>query len=229
MDIYKFKETQPNMDDEILEDLKKQLLQFLKSPDFFITNFDLFLLMEHYKIPSILLSQKKILFLFNHVLTMYGELSDNFVFIVTSATRNKVVLSYQILYDTNEKNIFLPLEILKEDKKEILERDKREIIFGSIQNKYNIQQFLDMYSIQKISYLNQYNKTKKAREVKVKKRKTKKRIITKHVTRIPVVSASDSSSSESILDVPIIIKKTKAPTIINTNPIILEPPGQSEL
>jgi len=229
MDIYKFKGIQPNLDDEILEDLKTQLLQFLKSPDFFITNFDLFLLMEHYKIPSILLSQKKILFLFNHVLTMYGELSDKFVFIITSATRNKVVLSYQILYNTNEKNIFLPLEIL--------EGDKREIIFDSIQNKYNIQRFLDIYSIQKINYLKQYIKTKKAREVKVKKRKTKKVIITKHITRLPIVSASDSSSSESILELPIIKSKkkslikqqTQAPTIINTNPIILEPEEQTGL
>jgi ribosomal protein L2 len=60
---------------------------------------------------------------------MFGNLSDKFVFIITSATRNKVVLSYQILYNTNETNIFLPLEILK--------TDKREIIFDSIQNKFS--------------------------------------------------------------------------------------------
>ena len=224
MDIYKFKGTQTDMNDEILEDLKKQLLQFLKSPDFFITNFDLFLLMEYYKIPSILLSQKKILFLFNHVLTMYGNLSNKFVFIITSATRNKVVLSYQILYNTNETNIFLPLEILK--------TDKREIIFDSIQNKYNIQRFLDAYPIQKINYLKQYIKTKKSREVKIKKRKTTTRkMTTKPITKIQVVSASDSSSSDTALDidVPLTKKETQAPTIINTNPIILEPDEQTQL
>ena len=183
MDIYKFKENPANMDHEILEDLKIQLLQFIKSPDFFISNFDLFLLMEYYEIPSILLSQKKILFLFNHVLTMFGNLSNKFVFIITSATRNKIVLSYQILYNTNETNIFLPLEILK--------TDKREIIFDSIQNKFNIQRFLDMYPIQKINYLKQYNKTKK---VKVTTRKTKKNITSKPVIPIHMLEQDSSSS-----------------------------------
>jgi len=187
MDIYKFKENPANMDNEILEDLKIQLLQFIKSPDFFISNFDLFLLMEYYQIPSILLSQKKILFLFNHVLTMFGNLSDKFVFIITSATRNKVVLSYQILYNTNETNIFLPLEILK--------TDKREIIFDSIQNKFNIQRFLDMYYIQKINYLKQYNKTKK---MKTTTRKTKKNITSKAVIPITLVSDSSSSNEKSV-------------------------------
>ena len=212
MDIYKFKGNPANMDYEILEDLKLQLLQFIKSPDFFITNFDLFLLMEYYQIPSILLSQKKILFLFNHVLTMFGNLSNKFVFIITSATRNKVVLSYQILYNTNETNIFLPLEILK--------TDKREIIFDSIQNKFNINRFLDMYSIQKINYLKQYNKTKK---VKTATRKTKKNLTSKPV--IPLKLVSESSSSEEILQstLPTINPLTKKYT-----PITLEPDDSSD-
>jgi len=207
MDIYKFKGNPGNMDNELLEDLKIQLLQFIKSPDFFISNFDLFLLMEYYQIPSILLSQKKILFLFNHVLTMFGNLSDKFVFIITSATRNKVVLSYQILYNTNETNIFLPLEILK--------TDKREIIFDSIQNKFNIQRFLDMYSIQKINYLKQYNKTKKA---KVATRKTKKNITSKAIIPITLVSDSSSSIEESL---------SKPPTKKHY-PIILEDDSSSD-
>jgi hypothetical protein len=192
MDIYKFKENPSNMDDELKEDLKTQLLQFIKSPEFFITNFDLFLLMEYYKIPTILLSQKKILFLFNHVLTMYGNLTDQFVFIITSATRNKVVLSYQILYNTNETNIFLPLDILK--------TDKREIIFDSIQNKFNIQRFLDIYVIQKLNYYKKYNqeeKIKQTKKIKTKTRKTKKKsIISKSI--IPVKFYTNSSDEEKI-------------------------------
>ena len=115
---------------------------------------------------------------------MFGNLSNKFVFIITSATRNKVVLSYQILYNTNETNIFLPLEILK--------TDKREIIFDSIQNKFNIQRFLDMYSIQKINYLKQYNKTKK---VKTTTRKTKKNKITSKPV-FPVIFDTNSSDEE---------------------------------
>jgi hypothetical protein len=217
MDIYKFKGNPANMDDEILQDLKIQLLQFLKSPDFFITNFDLFLLMEYYQIPSILLSQKKILFLFNHVLTMFGTLSDKFVFIITSATRNKVVLSYQILYNTNETNIFLPLDILQ--------TNKREIIFDSIQNKYNIQRFLNTYNIQKINYLKQYNKTKKAREIKTIKRKTKKNIMTSKVIHPIIPDTDSSSSSESTIIIPTVKKSQTVikPPIKKIMPIVLEP------
>ena len=59
-------------------------------------------------------------------------------------------------------------------------------------------------------------------------RKTIKRKMTiKPITKIQVVSASDSSSSA--LDVPLTKKETQAPTIINTNPIILEPDEQTDL
>ena len=83
-------------------------------------------------------------------------------------------------------------EMNNPDTLEILKTDKREIIFDSIQNKFNIQRFLDMYSIQKINYLKQYNKTKK---VKTTTRKTKKnKLASKPV--IPLTFYTNSSSSE---------------------------------
>jgi hypothetical protein len=172
--------------------------------------------MEYYEIPSILLSQKKILFLFNHVLTMYGNLTDKFVFIITSATRNKVVLSYQILYNTNETNIFLPLEILK--------TDKREIIFDSIQNKFNIQRFLDMYIIQKLNYYKKYKKEEEIKtqthKVKQKTRKTKKnKIYTKPIFPITLVSDSSSSNEPPL---------KQEPPIKKYSPIILEDASSSD-
>jgi hypothetical protein len=107
------------------------------SEHYFITLFDIWLLVEKYKIPMIVLSQK-LLFNKKHVVTLYGEESDLFVFLITSPSRNDHVINFQILYrDSND--IKLPLDIISCPNK------KSELLF-TIENKQSITEYLDEYT-----------------------------------------------------------------------------------
>lgn len=107
------------------------------SEHYFITLFDIWLLVEKYKIPIIVLSQK-LLFNKKHVVTLYGEESDLFVFLITSPSRNDHVINFQILYrDSND--IKLPLDIISCPNK------KSELLF-TIENKQSITEYLDEYT-----------------------------------------------------------------------------------
>jgi hypothetical protein len=107
------------------------------SENYFITLFDIWLLVEKYKIPIIILSQK-ILFNKKHVVTLYGEETNLFIFLITTPSRNDHVINFQIL-TSEEDNIKLPIDIISCPTK------KREILF-TVENKKTIKEYLDVYT-----------------------------------------------------------------------------------
>jgi hypothetical protein len=64
---------------------------FIYNEDYYITNFDVWLILEKYKIPSVFISSKSILQANNQdkVFVAYGEKEDNFCFIVTEKKRKR--------------------------------------------------------------------------------------------------------------------------------------------
>ena len=126
------------------------IVDVIFSEFYFITLFDIWLLVEKHKIPTIVLSQK-ILFNKQHVVTLYGKETDRFIFLITTPSRNDHVINFQILYDgineNGSENIILPLDIISCPNK------SREILF-TIEHKKSIAEFLETYtSIKKTKYL----------------------------------------------------------------------------
>ena len=122
------------------------IVDVIFSEYYFITLFDIWLLVEKHKIPTIVLSQK-LLFNRKHVVTLYGKETDRFIFLITTPSRNDHVINFQILYENGSENIILPLDIISCPNK------SREILF-TIEHKKSIAEFLETYtSIKKTKYL----------------------------------------------------------------------------
>jgi hypothetical protein len=137
------------------------IVDVIFSEFYFITLFDIWLLVEKHKIPTIVLSQK-LLFNKKHVVTLYGKETDRFIFLITTPSRNDHVINFQILYDgineNGSENIILPLDIISCPNK------SREILF-TIDNKKSIASFLDTYmSIKKTKYLKKLSESLELRD-----------------------------------------------------------------
>jgi len=152
------------------------IVDVIFSDFYFITLFDIWLLVEKHKIPTIVLSQK-ILFNKQHVVTLYGKETDRFIFLITTPSRNDHVINFQILYDGINENgsekIILPLDIISCPNK------SREILF-TIENKKSIADFLDVYTpLKKTKYLKKLSEPLELEEeapLVLKKPRTKKKL-----------------------------------------------------
>ena len=125
--------------------------EFIFSEGYFITNLDIWVIVTRFKIPSFIISQKTILETnYNeHIMTLYGESTDSFIFIVTSAIRSVYRNHYQILYNEHPDNIKLKVDIIK----------NCQSFLKSIEEKKTLLEFLDSYIIKtKTKYI---KKTKK--------------------------------------------------------------------
>ena len=142
------------------------------SEHYFITLFDIWLIVEKYQIPIIILSQK-LLFNKKHVITLYGEESDNFIFLITTPSRNDHVINFQILYNSVTNNLILPLDIISCPNK------KREILY-TIENKKSITEYLEVFTPRnKTKYIKKLSEQfeligDEEEEIKIKKPRTKK-------------------------------------------------------
>ena len=98
---------------------------------YFITNLDLWLFLEKYKIPSILISSKTILESNNDtdIFVTYGTSSDNFIFIISPPSRPEYIPKFKLIrkkknsFSISTKKILknnYPLKTLKSSLKRIL-------------------------------------------------------------------------------------------------------------
>ena len=89
--------------------------QFIWSDSYFITNLDLWIILNKYKIPSFFISSKYLLETkYNRkAFLCYGKEDDDFIFIVTPALRAEVVPLYKYIQDESQ-NIFIPINKLKD-------------------------------------------------------------------------------------------------------------------
>jgi len=87
---------------------------FIYTDNYFITNFDIWLIMQRYEIPCMLISSKTLLETDykKSEFVLFGEQTSNFVFIVSPGLRSENIPKYKII-ESDEKSIFLPISVTK--------------------------------------------------------------------------------------------------------------------
>ena len=108
---------------------------FIYTDNYFLTPFDLWLLVVKYKIPTIFISQKTILQT-NHEKSEflgYGNRDDDFSFIILPAFRAENIPGYKIII-SDQADIFIPLNKLND---EYVDR-----VHSAIENQITIENYL---------------------------------------------------------------------------------------
>jgi len=108
---------------------------FIYTDNYFLTTFDLWLLVQKYEIPTIFISQKFILQTKyeKNIFLGYGNIHDKFAFIVIPGYRPENVPSFKLII-SNENDVFISLNQLDSD---CIER-----IRYAIDNKTSINEYL---------------------------------------------------------------------------------------
>lgn len=113
---------------------------FIYLDDYFITNLDIWIIMQKYSIPSIIIASKPII-ITNRLkifLTLYGSAEDEFVFIYSPALRQEIVPKYSVIV-TNDDKIEFSLNDIKNP--EI----KREIV-DSIATNFTLEKMFQTFT-----------------------------------------------------------------------------------
>jgi hypothetical protein len=160
--------------------------------EYFLTLFDLWLLVTKYEIPTIFISQKPILQTNykKHEFVGYGDKNDNFVFIVIPTFNAEVVPSYKLIEDDDE-NIFISLDKLNH---ECVER-----INNAFDEKVSIERYLNDFLTPKKKYSKKkFIVDSDSEEDKPKQRKNKKIIIeeTSSITPEKIIEPQNKKKSK---------------------------------
>ena len=112
---------------------------FIYTDNYFLTPFDLWLLVTKYEIPTIFICQKFLLQTKyqKHQFIGYGDDKDDFAFIVVPGLRPQNIPGYKLIH-SHEGDVFISLEKLDA---ECLERIKE-----SIHDKISIEEYLDKFT-----------------------------------------------------------------------------------
>jgi hypothetical protein len=115
---------------------------FIYTDNYFLTTFDLWLLVNKYKIPTIFLSQKCILQTNyeKHEFVGYGDKDDKFAFIILPGFRSENVPNYKLI-KSGEGDVFISLNKLNEECVKKIE--------DAIDDKISIDLYLDDFKIAK--------------------------------------------------------------------------------
>ena len=131
---------------EMGTDVKDESLSFanfIYSENYFLTTFDLWLLVQKYEIPTLFISQKNILQTNydSHVFLGYGNRDDDFCFIIIPGFRPENIPTFKMV-ESNTKDVFISLKNIKND--ECMER-----IVQSLDNTITIENYLLQFTKQK--------------------------------------------------------------------------------
>ena len=112
---------------------------FIYTDNYFLTPFDLWLLVTKYEIPTIFICQRYLLQTKyeKHQFLGYGDRNDKFAFIVVPGLRPENVPGYKLI-QSNKGDVFISLEELNE---ECLEKVRE-----SIDDKLSIEEYLDKFT-----------------------------------------------------------------------------------
>jgi hypothetical protein len=112
---------------------------FIYTDNYFLTPFDLWLLVTKYEIPTIFICQKYLLQTKyeKHQFLGYGDRNDKFAFIVVPGLRPENVPGYKLI-QSNKEDVFISLDELNE---ECLEKVRE-----SIDDKVSIEEYLDKFT-----------------------------------------------------------------------------------
>lgn len=112
---------------------------FIYTENYFLTPFDLWLLVTKYEIPTIFVCQKYLLQTKyeKHQFLAYGDKNDKFAFIVVPGLRPENVPGYKLI-QSDKREIFISLSELNEDCLENVEK--------SIDDEVSIDEYLDKFT-----------------------------------------------------------------------------------
>ena len=118
---------------------KLSFTNFIYTDNYFLTTFDLWLLVNKFKIPTIFISQKFILQTKyqDHIFVGYGNIDDKFAFIILPGLRSENVPNFKII-KSNKGDVFISL-------KEIINEECILNIENSIRNKMSIDDYLSQF------------------------------------------------------------------------------------
>jgi hypothetical protein len=149
-------EGKKTLGDQVLANDALSFNNFIYTDNYFLTAFDLWLLVTKYDIPTIFICQKPIKFLFHtkyksNIFVANGKKSDEFAFIVLPGFRTEVVPGYTLVTDEDD-NPFISLNKLIDCNEKINEAFK-------VKDELNIEQFLTEFVKPKTTeYIPQNNK-----------------------------------------------------------------------
>jgi hypothetical protein len=133
---------------------------FIFTDSYFITNFDIWIMLEKYDIPSILISSKTLLETKHtkNVFILNGTEKSDFIFIISPGLRAENVPKYKIV-QSPEKQIFFPISITKCE----------DVLRGAVREKISIDDYLSGYKREKTTKYKLKNPNPKPRVKKIPK------------------------------------------------------------
>jgi len=135
----------------LVQQVREKLItftNFIYNGDYFISNLDICLILQKYKIPSFFISTKPICQnkYTNNAYVIYGETNDKFCFIVTSPlTRGEKTSTYKLVQN-NDRKIFI--------EKSVLRGEGLDKVDEALDNKQTMSEFLNIFNKKEYSLKN---------------------------------------------------------------------------
>ena len=186
-------------------------IDFITTNNYFLTTFDLWLLVQRYEIPTIFISTTKLLETNNKEIFFigYGKENDDFAFVVVPGISPENVPAFKLI-ETDSNDVFISLN-------KLLDCDHKNEINDALKNEIIIEEFLRQFNPKNLK-----NHKKKLRiedssedeeePVKKIKKQPKKKIIVESTSS---VSSPKNNSSPGIV---IKKKKTKKTKLVGIKP-----------
>jgi hypothetical protein len=123
-----------------VRDKELEFIDFINTDNYFLTLFDIWILIQKFKIPTIFISTTKILETYNkdNFFIGYGEENDNFAFIVVPGINHNIAPEFKLI-ETDVDDVFIPLNKLlaSENKNKISDAFRNKIIFDEFLRDFN--------------------------------------------------------------------------------------------
>jgi len=187
---------------------------FIFTDSYFITNFDIWIMLEKYEIPSMLISSKTLLETKHtkNVFVINGNERSDFLFIISPGLRAENIPKYKIV-QSPEKQIFFPIAITKCE----------DVLREAVREKISIEDYLVGYKREKTTKYKLKNPNPKPRVKKMPKlaivdeeeelvevAQRPPEVLGEEVEEEPEQNVSSESSTKSRKNVSrVVIKKTK--------------------
>jgi hypothetical protein len=184
-----------------VNDDELEFIDFITTSNYYLTGFDIWLLVQHFKIPTIFISTTKLLETnkSKNFFIGYGEQNDDFAFIIIPGIGAEKVPAFKLI-ETDKNEVFISLDKLLdcENKNEINEAFRNKIIIEDFLSKFDPSVLKEKKSKKKL--IIEDDSQDEEEPVKKQKKQPKKNLIVESTSS---VSENKSSSSK------IIIKKGK--------------------
>jgi hypothetical protein len=184
-------------------------VDFITTDNYFLTTFDIWLLVQKFEIPTIFISTTKLLETHNkeHFFIGYGSENDDFAFIVIPGISQENIPALKLI-ETDKNDVFISLD-------KLLGCDYKNKIIDTLKNKTDIYEFLREFNPKKSSkkkiIIEENSENENEEPVKKPKKQPKKQLIIES-------SSSISSNNDSSEEIKITKKKTKKTKLVGIKP-----------